>query len=159
MTDWKLVDISDDKPESFVDDLENLDYGGLESDVQNLHTNFWKDADHLTEVEDRHLQVLVSSGMIPEDHIASTEPSRKLDWFVKELNGRLNPDGLSIPLKGLEIEDIEIYQKTSDNESTIKLNLTEKDGQELERIMNIPNDSSEFNIQANFFNNRLYLRW
>ena len=159
MTDWELVDISDDKPESFIEDLENLDYGGLESDVQNLHTNFWKDADHLTEVEDRHLQVLVSSGMIPEDHIASTEPSRKLDWFVKELNGRLNPDGLSIPLKGLEIEDIEIYQKTSDNESAIKLNLTEKDGQELERIMNIPNDSPEFNIQANFFNNRLYLRW
>ena len=159
MTDWKLVDISDNKPESFIEDLENLDYGGLESDVQNLHTNFWKDADHLTEVEDRHLQVLVSSGMIPEDHIASTEPSRKLDWFVKELNGRLNPDGLSIPLKGLEIEDIEIYQKTSDNESVIKLNLTEKDGQELERIMNIPNDSPEFNIQANFFNNRLYLRW
>ena len=159
MTDWKLVDISDDKPESFVEDLQDLDYGGLESDVQNLHSNFWKDADHLTEVEDRHLQVLVSSGMIPEDHIASTEPSRKLDWFVNELNGRLNPDGLSIPLKGLEIEDIEIYQKTSDNESVIKLNLTEKDGQELERIMNIPNDSPEFNIQANFFNNRLYLRW
>ena len=159
MTDWELVDISDDKPESFVEDLQDLDYGGLESDVQNLHSNFWKDADHLTEVENRHLQVLVSSGMIPEDHIASTEPSRKLDWFVKELNGRLNPDGLSIPLKGLEIEDIEIYQKTSDNESAIKLNLTEKDGQELERIMNIPNDSPEFNIQANFFNNRLYLRW
>tara|TARA_B100001741_G_scaffold99612_1_gene81786 strand:+ start:1030 stop:1509 length:480 start_codon:yes stop_codon:yes gene_type:complete len=159
MTDWKLVDISDDKPESFVEDLQDLDYGGLESDVQNLHSNFWKDADHLTEVEDRHLQVLVSSGMIPEDHIASTEPSRKLDWFVNELNGRLNPDGLSIPLKGLEIEDIEIYQKTSDNESVIKLNLTEKDGQELERIMNIPNESPEFNIQANFFNNRLYLRW
>ncbi len=159
MTDWEVVDISDDKPESFVEDLQDLDYGGLESDVQNLHTNFWKDADHLTEVEDRHLQVLVSSGMIPEDHIASTEPSRKLDWFVKELNGRLNPDGLSIPLKGLEIEDIEIYQKTSDNESAIKLNLTEKDGQELERVMKIPNDSPEFNIQANFFNNRLYLRW
>ena len=159
MTDWKLVDISDDKPESFVEDLQDLDYGGLESDVQNLHSNFWKDADHLTEVENRHLQVLVSSGMIPEDHIASTEPSRKLDWFVNELNGRLNPDGLSIPLKGLEIEDIEIYQKTSDNESVIKLNLTEKDGQELERIMNIPNESPEFNIQANFFNNRLYLRW
>ena len=159
MTDWKLVDISDDKPESFVEDLQDLDYGGLESDVQNLHSNFWKDADHLTEVEDRHLQVLVSSGMIPEDHIASTEPSRKLDWFVKELNGRLNPDGLSIPLKGLEIDDIEIYQKTTDDETVIKLNLTEKDGQELERIMNIPDDSPDFNLQANFFNNRLYLRW
>lgn len=159
MTDWELVDISDDKPESLVKDLEDLDYGGLESDVENLHSNFWKDADHLTEVENRHMQVLVSSGMIPEDHIASTEPSRKLDWFVKELNGRIDPDGLSIPLRGLEIDDIEIYQKTSDDETVIKLNLTEKDGQELERIMNIPNDSPEFNLQANFFNNRLYLRW
>ena len=159
MTDWELVDISDDKPESFVKDLEDLDYGGLESDVQNLHSNFWNDAEHLAEVEDSHMQVLVSSGMIPEDHIASTDPSRKLDWFVKELNGRMNPDGLSIPLKGLEIDDIEIYQKTSDDETVIKLNLTEKDGQELERIMNIPNDSPEFNLQANFFNNRLYLRW
>ena len=159
MTDWELVDISDDKPESLVKDLEDLDYGGLESDVENLHSNFWKDADHLTEVENRHMQVLVSSGMIPEDHIASTEPSRKIDWFVKELNGRIDPDGLSIPLRGLEIDDIEIYQKTSDDETVIKLNLTEKDGQELERIMNIPNDSPEFNLQANFFNNRLYLRW
>ena len=159
MTDWELVDISDDKPESLVKDLEDLDYGGLESDVENLHSNFWKDADHLTEVENRHMQVLVSSGMIPEDHIASTEPSRKLDWFVKELNGRIDPDGLSIPLRGLEIDDIEIYQKTSDDETVIKLNLTEKDGQELERIMNIPDDSPDFNLQANFFNNRLYLRW
>ena len=124
MTDWQLVDISDDKPESLVKDLEDLDYGGLESDVQNLHSNFWNEAEHLAEVEDRHMQVLVSSGMIPEDHIASTEPSRKLDWFVKELNGRINPDGLSIPLKGLEIDDIEIYQKTSDDETVIKLNLT-----------------------------------
>ena len=46
MTDWELVDISDDKPESFVKDLEDLDYGGLESDVQNLHSNFWNDAEH-----------------------------------------------------------------------------------------------------------------
>ncbi len=65
----------------------------------------------------------------------------------------------SILLKGLEIVDIKIYKKTSDNGSVIKLNHTAKDGQELERIMTIPNDSPEFTIQANFFNNRLYLRW
>ena len=103
MTEWELVNLSDSKPETIVEDLSNTDAGGLESEVENLHTNFWQEANHLKEVENRHLQVLVSSGMIPEEHIANTEPSRKLDWFVNELNGRINPDGLSIPLKGLEI--------------------------------------------------------
>ena len=159
MTDWELVNIFDDKPELIVEEIDNLDTGGLQSEVQNLHSNFWQEANHLKEVEDRHLQVLVSSGMIPEDHISNTEPSRKLDWFVSELNGRVNPDGLSIPLKGLEIGDIEIHQMKNDDDVQIKLKLTEKDGQELERVFNLPNDSSDSSVQANFFNNRLYLRW
>ena len=96
MTEWELVNLSDSKPETIVEDLSNTDAGGLESEVENLHTNFWQEANHLKEVENRHLQVLVSSGMIPEEHIANTEPSRKLDWFVNELNGKINPDGLSI---------------------------------------------------------------
>ena len=155
MTDWELVDIFDDKPELIVEEIDNLDTGGLQSEVQNLHSNFWQEANHLKEVEERHLQVLISSGMIPEDHIANTEPSRKLDWFVSELNGRVNPDGLSIPLKGLEIGDIEIHQMKNDDDVQVKLKLTEKDGQELERVFNVPNDSSGSNIRANFFNNRL----
>ena len=159
MTDWELVDIFDDKPELIVEEIDELDTGGLQSEVQDLHSNFWQEANHLKEVENRHLQVLVSSGMIPEDHISNTEPSRKLDWFVSELNGRVNPDGLSIPLKGLEIGDIEIHQMKNDDDVQIKLKLTEKDGQELERVFNVPNDSSGSNIRANFFNNRLYLRW
>ena len=159
MTDWKSVDISDTKPAIIVDEIDNLDAGGLQTEVDNLHANFWQEANHLKEVENRHLQVLVASGMIPEDHIANTEPSRKLDWFVTELNGRVNPDGLSIPLKGLEIGDIEIYQMKTDNDTQIKLKLIEKDGQELERVLNIPADGSESAIEANFFNNRLYLRW
>jgi hypothetical protein len=124
-----------------------------------LHTNFWQDANHLKEVENRHLQVLISSGMIPEDHIANIEPSRKLDWFVNELNGKINPDGLSIPLRGLEIDDIEIYQMRTEGDTQIKLKFIEKDGQELERVLNISSHKSESVIQANFFNNRLYLRW
>ena len=159
MTDWELVDIFDDKPELIVEEIDELDTGGLQSEVQDLHSNFWQEANHLKEVENRHLQVLVSSGMIPEDHISNTDPSRKLDWFVIELNGRVNPDGLSIPLKGLEIGDIEIHQMKNDDDVQIKLKLTEKDGQELERVFNLPNDSSDSSVQANFFNNRLYLRW
>ena len=71
MTEWELVNLSDSKPETIVEDLSNTDAGGLESEVENLHTNFWQEANHLKEVENRHLQVLVSSGMIPEEHIAN----------------------------------------------------------------------------------------
>ena len=159
MTDWELINISDDEPEIIAQKIDDLDTGGLENKIENLHSNFWHDANHLDEVENRHLQVLVTSGMIPEDHIASTIPSRKLSWFVNELNGRVDPDGLSIPLKGLDIGEVEIYQKNTDNETLVKLKLTEKDGQELERVFNVPSEGPDFSVQANFFNNRLYLRW
>ena len=105
------------------------------------------------------MQVLVSAGMIPEDHIASVEPTRKLHWLVEELNGRIDPDGLSIPLKGLEIDDIRIYQKTENDETVLKLQFVEKDGQKLERFLSLNPEASESNLKANFYNNRLYLRW
>jgi len=59
----------------------------------------------------------------------------------------------------LEINDIAIHQMSSDNETIIKFNFTEKDGQELERIVNVPNETSNTEVKANFFNDRLYLRW
>ena len=159
MADWELVDISRNKPETNVNDPSNPDIGGLQSQVENLHRDFWHNANHLAEVEERHKQVLVSSGMIPESHLAVAEPSRKLNWFVEELNGRVNPDGLSIPLKGLEIDDITIQKKTEDEETIIKFIFTEKDGSELERLVNINHDDFAAEFSANFFNNWLHIRW
>ena len=101
MSDWELVDISATKPEPSIEDEVEVNHDGLAADVESLHSEFWRDAPHLAEVENRHIQVLVSAGMIPEEHIAATEPSRKLSWFVDELNGKVDPDGLSIPLLSL----------------------------------------------------------
>ena len=159
MSDWELVEISAREPESSSEESAESDQGGLSTGVETLHSNFWQDASHLSEAENRHMQVLVSAGMIPEDHIASVEPTRKLHWLVEELNGRIDPDGLSIPLKGLEIDDIEIYQKTENHETVLKLQFVEKDGQKLERFFSLIPEASESNLKANFYNNRLYLRW
>lgn len=157
MTEWEEVDISIGEPESNIESLATA-ADGLSANVESLHSNFWQDAAHLSEVEDRHVQVLINAGMIPEDHIASTEPTRKLSWFVNELNGRIDPDGLSIPVKGLEVDDIKIYQKT-DQESLVRLKFVEKNGQELERFIDLKSESDKYNIKANFYNDRLYLRW
>ena len=159
MSDWELVDISATKPESSIEDEVEVNQDGLVSDVESLHSEFWRDAPHLAEVENRHIQVLVNAGMIPEEHIAATEPTRKLSWFVDELNGRVDPDGLSIPVKGLNIDDIIIHKKTKDDGVVIKLSFVEKDGQELQRELNLDSNPADFDFQANFYNNRLYLRW
>ena len=159
MSDWELVDISATKPESSIEDEVEVNQDGLVRDVESLHSEFWRDAPHLAEVENRHIQVLVSAGMIPEEHIAATEPTRKLSWFVDELNGRVDPDGLSIPVKGLNIDDIIIHKKTKDDGVVIKLSFVEKDGQGLQRELNLDSNPADFDFQANFYNNRLYLRW
>ena len=159
MSDWELVDISATKPESSIEDEVEVNQEGLGREVESLHSEFWRDAPHLAEVENRHIQVLESAGMIPEEHIAATEPTRKLSWFVDELNGRVDPDGLSIPVKGLNIDDIIIHKKTKDDGVVIKLSFVEKDGQELQRELNLDSNPADFDFQANFYNNRLYLRW
>jgi len=159
MSDWELVDILATKPVVRSESDVKVNRDGLAADVESLHNEFWRDVPHLTEVENRHIQVLVSAGMIPEEHIAATEPSRKLNWLIDELNGRIDPDGLSIPVKGLDIEDMTIHKMTKDDETIIKLNFIEKDGQELQRELTIDSNSEDFNFQANFYNNRLYLRW
>ena len=159
MSDWELVDILATRPVISNENDVEVNNDGLAANVESLHDEFWRDAPHLTEVENRHVQVLVSAGMIPEEHIAATEPSRKLNWLIEELNGRVDPDGLSIPVKGLDIEDITIHKMTKDDETVIKLNFIEKDGQELQRDLTIDSNSEDFNFQANFYNNRLYLRW
>ena len=159
MSDWELVDILATRPVISNENDVEVNHDGLAANVESLHDEFWRDAPHLTEVENRHVQVLVSAGMIPEEHIAATEPSRKLNWLIEELNLRVDPDGLSIPVKGLDIEDITIHKMTKDDETVIKLNFIEKDGQELQRELTIDSNSKDFNFQANFYNNRLYLRW
>ena len=159
MSDWELVDILATKPAISAENDVEVNRAGLVSDVESLHDEFWRSAPHLAEVENRHVQVLVSAGMIPEEHIAAIEPSRKLNWLIDELNGRVDPDGLSIPVKGLDLEDITIHKMTKDDETVIKLNFIEKDGQELQRELTIDSNSEDFNFQANFYNNRLYLRW
>ena len=35
----------------------------------------------------------------------------KYKWMVEELNGRINPDGLTIPLMGIELEDFHLSSK------------------------------------------------
>ena len=158
MTTWQRVDISDEEVD-FNEDNQQPGSNGLSTTPELLHADFNSDAHHLSDVQSQHKQVLVTAGMIPEEHIAHVEPSMKLEWMVNELNGRINPDGLTIPLLGVKQDQVELYSRQIDNSIVLKLKITEDDGDILERELTAPEGVSIANLTASLVNNRLNLRW
>ena len=158
MTTWQRVEISEEKVDHSDENQQPVSHG-LVASPELLHGEFHATANHLSQVQNRHKQVLVSAGMIPEEHIASVEPSLKLGWLVDELNGRINPDGLTIPLLGVEQSQVEIFSRKINNSTVIKLKITEEDGDTLEREMTAPEGVTTENLTASLVDNRLKLRW
>ena len=158
MASWEHMDINTELDDAIVED-SYVDFSGLSVNPENLHTEFHATANHLQDVEQRHRQVLVTAGMIPEEHIANIEPSMKLKWMVEELNGRMNPDGLTIPLLGINFDELSIYSKEEASSIEVKIAIKDGESESFERVFNIPKDTVKNNISAHFINNRLQLRW
>jgi len=125
---------------------------GLDASPSELHAAFEMSGDHLSEVRDRHTMMLVTSGELPETHMAEIAPDRRLDWVIDELNGRRHSDGLSIPLHGAEMENIDLTKGELDGHSTLKLKVGT-----FERKLPLPADIE--NIKANFTDGILNIRW
>lgn len=125
---------------------------GLDASPSELHAVFEMSGDHLSEVRDRHTMMLVTSGELPENHMAEIAPERRLDWIIDELNGRRHSDGLSIPLHGAEMENIDLTKGELDGHSTLKLKVGT-----FERKLPLPADIE--NIKANITDGILNIRW
>ncbi|MBG45293.1 MAG: hypothetical protein CMB76_02090 [Euryarchaeota archaeon] len=125
---------------------------GLDASPSELHAVFEISGDHLSEVRDRHTMMLVTSGELPENHMAEIAPERRLDWIIDELNGRRHSDGLSIPLHGAEMENIDLSKGELDGHSTLKLKVGT-----FERKLPLPADIE--NIKANITDGILNIRW
>tara|TARA_B100001778_G_scaffold329292_1_gene330021 strand:- start:1659 stop:2138 length:480 start_codon:yes stop_codon:yes gene_type:complete len=159
MASWEHIEVNTES--EGIQDIEKdfIQTEGLTVTPEQLHSEFHVNAEHLSEVEQRHKQVLVTSGMIPEENLSWTEPSLSLKWMVEELNGRINPDGLSIPLMGVDLEDFQLSSKIDEQNHNIKISINHGEDESLERIFSIPKNSINDELKAHFINNRLYLRW
>ena len=157
MASWKPLDVDTETGPvlPLQDEVANID--GLNSSVEALHASFHDAADHLNEVQSMHPQVLISAGMLPESHLAETEPTRQLKWMVEALHGTINPDGLTIPLLGVTAEDVAVFTKKEGESTLLRLVISDGENEPLEREMPLP-DSSE-DIRAHYINGRLHLRW
>ena len=156
MEEWQDIDISLEKPTDLAP--ESPVSNGLEATPDLLHAEFHQQAGHLGEVTQLHSQLLVTAGMLPETHIAEVQPQRQLAWVIKELHGRLNPDGLTVPLLGAEINQIHLQVLRTETRATVKLTISEENNPVLERLMPLPVEATG-DLTAHFVNGRLHLRW
>ena len=150
MSEWKRLVLTEDKEEKTQED-------NLSSAPQMLHQEFHEEAHHLHEVRAMHTHVLVQAGMLPETHLAEVEPSQRLDWILQELHGMRDPDGLTIPLRGVSSEDVEINVMSNDSETNVKLTIHEEGHQPFERVL--PLKGEDLDVRAHFVNGQLRLRW
>jgi hypothetical protein len=151
MSDWKPLDVSEDK-------LEGIDTSDFSSTPERLHSEFQASATHLNEVQSMHKHVLVQAGMIPETHIAEVEPTQRLEWVLQELHGMRNPDGLTIPLLGVSPEQLEVQIKELGSETHVKISIQQEDGAPFERVLPLNSEQAE-TLRVHFVNGRLHLRW
>ena len=150
MSEWKRLELSEDKNE----DMTSTD---LTSVPQLLHQEFLQEAHHLHEVQAMHTHVLVQAGMLPESHLAEVEPSQRLDWILQELHGMRDPDGLTIPLKGVSSDDVEISIMDNDSETSVKVTVREQGHEPFERVL--PLTGENLDVKAHFVDGHLRLRW
>ena len=150
MSEWKRLELAEDENE----DTTSTD---LSSVPQMLHQEFLREADHLHEVQAMHTHVLVQAGMLPESHLAEVEPSQRLDWILQELHGMRDPDGLTIPLKGVSSDDVEISIMDNDSETSVKVTVREQGHEPFERVL--PLTGENLNVKAHFVDGHLRLRW
>lgn len=130
---------------------------GLNPDVQNLHEEFHNINQHLAEVRELHTKHLVTAGMIPETHIAKTNPERTLDWLVAELNAVKNPDGLTIPMKGVKEQDLKVTETSDENQKFVQISISSDSIGEFTRKIPLPEATSDWSVK--FVDGNLRLRW
>ncbi len=68
-----------------------------------------------------------------------------------------DPDGLTIPMRGVSSEDVEINVLNTENETNIKITIHEDGHDSLERIL--PLTGENLDVKAHFVDGHLRLRW
>jgi len=157
MAAWEPLPVGTDHTQVTPGEIDTQGVIGLTAEVEQLHAEFHQQGHHLNEVQSMHEEVLVSAGMLPETHMAEVHPDRQLKWMVEALHGKVNPDGLTIPLLGVTAEDVALFTKKDGDRTMLKLVVRDGDQEPLEREMPLPEADTE--VSANYINGRLHLRW
>ena len=100
----------------------------------------------------------MTAGMLPETGLAAQHPERALSWVVNSINGRVNPDGLTIPLLGAELQQIQLKTKHTEETTLVQLRVEDGELPPLVRELPLPAEAAS-SLQATFVDGQLHLRW
>ena len=156
MDEWTALMLHEDKEDEPREQQQIPQ--GLTVDAATLQAEFDGLSSHLDEVRRRHVEVLVTAGMLPETGLAELHPDRALQWMVESINGRLDADGLSIPLFGVDYADITLHTKETPSHTLVQLTVDDGDSPTFVRELPLPLEAKQ-SLHAHFINGRLHLRW
>ena len=156
MDEWTSLAIENEKTHDGA--AQEAVMTGLTPEAASLQAAFDARPSHLDEVKQRHLEVLVTAGMLPETGLAEVHPERALAWVVDGINGRVNPDGLTIPLLGALPEHVHLKTKVTEEATLVHLTVQDGEHPDLVRELPLPLDAAS-TLEATFNEGRLHLRW
>jgi hypothetical protein len=129
----------------------------LDAVPEALHLAMSESATHLHEVRTAHLHHLVTAGMLPETHLASVEPERRLAWVMEELHGRMDVDGLTLPMAGVLPEQVHADVVEAEHGSILTLRIEQDNAPALER--RLPLLAQAETVHHAFVDGHLVVRW
>ena len=121
--EWRRIDVEiGDSKESEDSDTVEISMG-FDTDAKAMHSDFLSELTHLTEVHERHYNVIRE--IESEVQRISVSP---LDEFVSEYGAELSEHEISIPFKTTNISRISIETKDDDDGQLVRIIESERFG-------------------------------
>ncbi|MBJ23550.1 MAG: hypothetical protein CMB64_02655 [Euryarchaeota archaeon] len=150
--EWEPLNIDSNDIDS--NPQEEVNFGGLSVSPEVLHSNFYNQADHLSEAIANNNMISDITSEIPEN----TKYSQKMisvESFANEFNGSISKNRLQLPFRGIQKSQLKLEFSKIESTWGIKLSINsiETDSNSLIRTFLLP--ESSIKPKANWNSNQL----
>ena len=146
--EWNLITIeTGEKREKQIGDKWPSE--GLGANPELLHQNFLPNLGHLQEIHDSH-QTMMGAHFSPiESNFDRVAGVLSTEAMLYRFDGKADDYQISLPLHGCELSGVQLNLCEIDGDSIVKLNVTGRDGEELEQAFSLPKGSHLANATWN----------
>ena len=144
---WQRHEIEILDQESNVKHHSQLSTNGLDTNAQNLHKDFIKNLPHLSEVRNKHMEIVVDIGSGIEDIKSRNRDLLSTQDLLNEFDGEMGEKGITLPIKIHSSDDM-IIQSRIENENQIVRIISASINGGIFRSFMMPNGSEISNISS-----------
>ncbi|MDP6742231.1 MAG: hypothetical protein QF807_00270 [Candidatus Thalassarchaeaceae archaeon] len=122
---------------------------GLSANPESLHQNFLSNLGHLQEIHDSHQNMMGAQFSSIESNFERVAGVLSTEAMLDRFDGKTDDDHISLPLHGCELSGVQLNICEIAGDSIVKLNVTGRDGAELEQAFSLPAGSRLANATWN----------